>query len=41
MEATYKVVITPDLIREAGRGMDREPQELERPMKTLEAIAHQ
>ena len=41
LEATYGVVITPDLLREAARGVDRVPHELERLMKTLEAIAHQ
>jgi hypothetical protein len=41
LEATYKVVITPDLLREAARDVDRAPQELERLMKTLEAIADQ
>lgn len=41
LEATYKVVITPDLLGQAARDVDRAPQELERLMKTLEAIADQ
>ena len=41
LDVTYKVAITPDLLREAARCVDRVPHELERLMKTLEAIAHQ
>ena len=41
LEVTYKVAITPDLLREAARCVDRVSHELERLMKTLEAIAHQ
>jgi predicted ATPase len=42
IEAQYRVGITPDLLRAAAAAnVDRVPDELERLMKTLEAIAHQ
>jgi predicted ATPase len=40
IEVQHRVRITPDLLRDAARDVDRVPDELERLMKTLEGIAH-